>query len=87
MTTESPSPEGILKDLQEIYLMALGKGQFSVAFKIKELLGREAGLFALRNQAPKENKISLDNLSDDDLNCLIKELEAKLTLDHRKSEE
>lgn len=78
MTTEPSSAESILKDLHAIYLMALGKHNFSVAFKIKELLGRQVGLFSM----PKKTKVSLDTLSDEDLNDFIKELEAKLKLDH-----
>lgn len=80
MTTPSPSSD-ILKDLEEIYLMALGKGNFSVALKTRELLGRERGLFNLKNSACKKKTISLEDLSDEDITHLIEELEAKLKLD------
>ena len=78
MTTDPLTSEGILKDLQEIYLLALGKRQYSVAFKIKELLGREVGLFVAKNNANEKNKLSMDTLSNDDIVRLIDELEIKL---------
>jgi hypothetical protein len=80
MTRDPLSSEGILKDLQEIYLMALGKRQYSVAFKIKALLGREVGLFALRSKAANKNKLSVDTLSDEDITHLIETLEAKFNI-------
>ena len=87
MTTTLPSSVGILKDLEKIYLMALGKGNHSVALKVKELLGREVGLFTLKNSATAKNKISLKDLSDEDIAQLIKELEAKLKLDQKDNTE
>lgn len=71
----------ILKDLQEIYEKAMDKSNLSVAFKVKELLGRELGLLG-----PNKRKISIYNLSDEDISHLIKELEMKLRLDPVKDE-
>ena len=85
MTIHSLSLEGILKDLQEIYLMALGKQQYSVALKIQELLGRELGLFSGKESPPKKKEVSLNDLSNDDITRLIEELENKLKLDHSES--
>ncbi len=87
MTTTLPSSASILKDLEKIYLMALGKGNYSVALKVKELLGRELGLFTLKSSATTKNKISLNDLSDEDITQLIKELEAKLKLDQKDDTE
>ncbi len=79
MTTDTLTPKRILKELHEIYLMALGKAQYSVALKIQELLGREVGLFLAKNNAAEKNKISVDALSDEDIARLIEDLEAKLS--------
>lgn len=85
MTVDSLSLKGILKDLEEIYFMALGKGNYSVALKTKELLGREAGLFSGKQSPLKKKLVSLNDLSDDDITNLIEELETKLKLDQRES--
>jgi uncharacterized protein YfkK (UPF0435 family) len=82
MTLDSLASTNILKDLEDLYFMALEKGNYSVALKAKELLGRERGLFALKNTALQKPQISLENISDENLNHLIEELEVKLTLDH-----
>lgn len=82
MVIESLSSSAILKDLEEIYLMSLEKGNFAVALKAKELLGRELGLFALKNTSAIKNKLSLSDLSEEDIIRLIEELETKLKLDH-----
>jgi len=70
--------ETILKDLQEIYLKALEKKQYTVAFKIKELLGRQVGLFTRKNKENEKHKISLETLTDEDITRLIEELETRL---------
>lgn len=80
MAKYSLSSMDILKDLQEIYLMALDKGQYAVALKVKELLGREAGLFAPKNNIVEKNKFSLESLSDETITRLIEELEAKVNV-------
>jgi len=82
MVIDSLSSKGILNDLEALYLMALEKGNFAVALKAKELLGRELGLFALKNSSVTKDKVSLNDLSDEDITHLIKELEIKLKLDH-----
>jgi len=87
MASDSRLSSDILKDLEKIYLMALGKENFSVALKAKELLGRQLGFFALKNPMLKKNKLSLEHLSDEDITHLIKELEAKLKLDPGEREE
>ena len=86
MALEPTSPTNILEELHKIYLMALGKGNFSVALKINELLGREQGLFTGKSLANKQSKVSLDALSDKDIAHLIEELEAKLKLDQGERE-
>ncbi len=85
MTVDSLSLKGILKDLEEIYFMALGKGNYSVDLKTKELLGREAGLFSVKESPLKKKVVSLIDLFDDDITNLIEELETKLRLDHCES--
>jgi len=64
----------ILKDLENLYALALEKGNFSVALKAKELLGREQGLFS---GASHKKKLSLESLSDEDLDAFIQELEGQ----------
>ena len=81
MTIDFPSPTRILTDLQDLRRMALEKGNFAVALKATELLGREMGLFTLKKDAPKNDKVSLDNLSEENIHHLIEELEAKVQLD------
>lgn len=76
MATDFLSASSILQDLQDIYLRALEKGNFSVALKAKELLGRELGLFRLNKK-----KISIDDFSEEDLAHLIETIEEKLRLD------
>lgn len=68
------SSTDILKDIEGIYVAAMEKGNFSVALKAKELLGRECGLFSTSKKKP----FSLTELSDDELNRLIQEIEMQL---------
>lgn len=75
-------PADILKDLESIYAMALASENYAVALKAKELLGRQFGLFT-----PKQkDKISLADLSEEDLERLIGEIERELILDHSETE-
>lgn len=74
-------PEKIFQDLEEIYHLAIEKGHLAVALKVKELLGREQGLFIPKASSKKSGKISLSQLSDEDLSGLMKEIEAQLALD------
>ena len=62
----------ILKDLENLYALAMEKGNFAVALKVKELLGREQGLFS---GASRKKKLSLENFSDEELDVFIQELE------------
>lgn len=72
----------ILKDMEEIYSLGLAKESYAVALRAKELLGREVGLFKQKNPSALKNvKEGLLNLSDEDLQKLIKELEVELNLD------
>lgn len=69
----------ILKDLEEIYLQAMEKGNFAAALKAKELLGKELGLFVSSAANAGKKKISLSDLSDEELNSLIDDIEIQLT--------
>ena len=64
----------ILKDLENLYALAMEKGNFTVALKAKELLGREQGLFSGNS---RKKKISPESLSDEELEALIQELEGQ----------
>ncbi len=83
MTNEKLTRTSIIKDLELIYKMAIASESFAVALKAKELLGREFGLFAPK----KKPKISLANLSEEDLQRLIMEIEKELVLDHHQGRE
>jgi len=87
MAKKSASSASILKDLEEIYFMCLEKRNFSVALKAKELVGRAQGLFDVKKSEDKKTKMTLEELSDDDITHLIKELEAKLKLDLQENTE
>jgi hypothetical protein len=63
----------ILKDLENLYLLAMEKGNFTAALKAKELLGRECGLFS-----HKKNKLSLADISDEEIDRLIQEIEVQM---------
>lgn len=79
MDTNTPASSGILKEIRELYMLALEKGNFSVALKAQEILGRELGFTQPKSE---KEKIDLNDLSDDDISNLIMILEAKLKLDH-----
>lgn len=82
MKTRSSVSKEILKDLEDLYQLALEKENFPSALKAKELLGREYGLFFPKSSSAQKEKMALSNISDDDIHHLIEELEAKLKLDH-----
>lgn len=84
MFKENRVPEKILKDLEEIYTLAMDQGHLAVALKVKELLGREQGLFLKRKQLDPTDKVSLAKLSDEDLCHLMEEIEAHLSLDQQE---
>ncbi len=65
----------IFKDLENIYLLAIEKGNFTAALKAKELLGRSHGLFSATSL--KKN-LSLESLSDEELDSFIQEVERKI---------
>jgi hypothetical protein len=68
-----PPAKDILNDLENLYILAMEKGNFTAALKAKELLGRECGLFS-----SKKAKISLTDLSDEEIERLIQEIEAQM---------
>ena len=71
-----------LNDLEDIYAMAMAKGNYTVALKAKELLGKEQGLFSSHKKASlQRDRISLADFSEEDINHLIGEIERRLTLD------
>lgn len=72
--THTSSQEQILQDLENLYTHALEKGNLVVALKAKELLGRGWGLFATPSG---KKKISLQDLSEEDIKSLIRDLEAE----------
>lgn len=74
MIKKETSSTDILRDIEEVYTLALEKGNFTAALRAKELLGRECGLFS----ASKKKKVSLADLSEEDLNRLIQDIEAQI---------
>ena len=83
MNEEKNSPADIIKDLESIYEMAIASESFSVALKAKELLGREHGLFMPK----KKTSLSLADLTNEDLERLIVEIENELILDRSETGE
>lgn len=77
MNTNTSIAKGILRDLEEVYRLALEKENFSSALKAKELLGREHGLFGSKLLP----KIDPNKLSDEDIEQLIKTIETELKFD------
>jgi hypothetical protein len=82
MSIYKSSPEVILKDIENIFVLAMSKENLSVALKAKELLGREQGLFLTRRTSSKNNVTNLSSLSEEDLINLIQQLELKLNFEH-----
>lgn len=66
----------IIKDFEMIHDVAMESENFAVALKAKELIAREYN--------KRRGKISLDDLSDEHVGSLIKELQ--LLLDRRKED-
>jgi len=85
MKTQSSISKAILRDLENLYQLALEKENFSSALKAKELLGREYGLFAPKSPTSQKEKMDLNNISDEDINQLIKALETKLKMKPSKT--
>lgn len=75
------TPNLLLKNLEELYSLALTKENLPVALKILELLGRQHGLFAPQNT---KKSLELETLTENDLKRLIKQLESKLKLDQQR---
>ncbi len=68
------SAEKNLRDLEKIYALALNNENYSVALKAKELLAKAQGLF---KQKPK-TALSLKNLTTDELEQLLAQVELRL---------
>jgi len=71
-----PSTSQILSDIETLYALALKKENFSTALKAKELIGREYGLFLPHTY---RKKLSLKDFSDEDIEFLIRKIEAQMT--------
>ena len=80
MSRNTSQRNDILQDLEDIYTLAMEKGNFAVALKAKELLGREQGLFSPKSPALNK-EVCLADLSDEDITRLIEEIETQLDLD------
>ena len=71
MAQKNDSAMMILEDVENIYTHAMAKGNFAIALKAKELLGREQGLFKSKTKC---EAFSIDKLSEQDLSYMIKEI-------------
>lgn len=80
------TPEKILKDLDEIYHLALEQGNLGIALKVKELLGKQQGLFTPKQKPNSFQKNYISSLSTDVLKDFIKDLQANLVLDPLQGE-
>jgi hypothetical protein len=80
-------PEKIFHDLDTIYDLALESGKLAVALKVKELMGKEYGLFSGKNKNARLKGLALDSLSTEDLSRLVQKLENQLNLDPHKPKE
>lgn len=74
MSRHIPST-AILKDIEALYRLALQEGSLATALKAKELIGRAYGLFS---SSSCKALASLKDLSDEDLDLLIKDMETRL---------
>ena len=78
MTITTDIREKLLKDLEETYMHAIEKGNYSAALKAKELIGKEMGLFEGAKKK-KSKKVAQDfdfkNLTDADIQNLISALQ------------
>ena len=76
------SAQDTLNDLENIYSLAMVNENYALALKAKELLGKAQGLFS----PGKRPKISLNDLTDEELENLLKEVEREVALDpHREN--
>lgn len=76
----------ILNDLESIFNLAMSKGNFAIALKTRELLGRELGLFQSKTNSSKKEELKLTDFSEEDLNRLVDESEQQLHLDAKDHE-
>ncbi len=72
MSKENPR-EVLLKDLEEIYALAMANGNLTAALRAKELLGKGEGFFS---SACLKKRVSLMDLADEDLERLIQEIDS-----------
>lgn len=87
MTINTTHRIGILRDLENIYTLAMEKGNFAAALKAKELLGREYGLFSHKVSSSRKTQVSLGDLSEEDIKRLMGEIEKQLSLDRKDGDE
>jgi len=71
--------EKILKDLEFLYQQALEKENFAVALRAKELLAKHLNFFS-----DHQNPLSLDDLTDEDIEHLMAEIKERLVKSDRK---
>lgn len=74
MTITTDIREKLLKDLEETYMRAIEKGNYSAALKAKELIGKEIGLFegAKKKKSKKDShEFDFKKLSEDEIQNLI----------------
>ena len=74
MTITTDIRDKLLKDLEETYMLAIEKGNYSAALKAKELIGKEMGLFEgkTKKKSKKDSQeFDFKKLSDDEIQNLI----------------
>jgi len=74
--------EKLLKDLEETYMRAIEKGNFTAALKAKELIGKEMGLFeapAKKKSKKDSHQLDFKKLSDADIQNLISVLQKAIS--------
>jgi hypothetical protein len=76
----------ILNDLENIFNLVMSKGNFAIALKTRELLGRELGLFQSKTNSSKKEELKLTDFSEEELNRLVDESEQQLHLDAKDHE-
>ena len=82
MTSTPDIRDNLLKDLEETYMRAIEKGNYTAALKAKELIGKEMGLFKGKGKKkPKKDSQEFDfkNLSDHEIQNLICILQKAIT--------
>ncbi|MEB3701459.1 hypothetical protein Bealeia1_00521 [Candidatus Bealeia paramacronuclearis] len=78
MKNQNEIREKLLEDLEETYIRATEKGNYSAALKAKELIGKEMGFFEGGKKGAKITSLKemdLKTLSDQDLEQLISTLQ------------